>query len=231
MGVIMHESILLLSLSAALVGFVHTLLGPDHYLPFVAIAHARKWTIQKTLLITSLCGVGHILSSVFIGFIGIIFGVALNHLELVNSVRGEIAAWLLISFGLIYFLWGLKKAWSNKTHLHIHNQIHEHDNLTDGDNEEKKNITTWVLFIIFIFGPCESLIPLLLYPTVQKNIYAILIITIVFMITTVSTMLFIVASMYYGTQFIKLKSLEKYSHAIAGLVILICGMAIEFLRL
>ncbi|MEJ5352608.1 MAG: hypothetical protein WHS65_13555 [Melioribacteraceae bacterium] len=227
----MDESILLLSFSAAFIGFVHTVLGPDHYLPFVAIAHAHKWTIQKTLLITSLCGICHILSSVFLGFIGIIFGVALNQLELVNSVRGEIASWLLISFGLIYFLWGLKKAWSNKNHLHIHNQIHEHNNLTDGDNQEKKNLTTWVLFIIFIFGPCESLIPLLLYPTVQKNIYAILIITIIFMITTVGTMIFIVVSMYYGTQFIKLKSLEKYSHAIAGLVILISGMAIEFLGL
>jgi hypothetical protein len=33
----------LLILTAASIGFVHTLLGPDHYLPFVAMSAARRW--------------------------------------------------------------------------------------------------------------------------------------------------------------------------------------------
>lgn len=218
----MEESILLLTFSAATIGFVHTLFGPDHYIPFIAIAKDRKWTLHKTLFITLLCGVAHILSSVVISFVGIFLGIALNQLELINSIRGEVAAWLLISFGLIYFIWGIRKCKSSNNQLH--------DNHLDFYNKDK-NITTWVLFIIFIFGPCESLIPLLLYPTVQKNIYAILLITTIFMITTIGTMLFIVTALFKGVKLLKLDSLEKYSQAIAGIVILICGLAIEFLGL
>ena len=42
----------LLVLTAASIGFVHTLLGPDHYLPFVAMGAARRWSTRKTLWIT-----------------------------------------------------------------------------------------------------------------------------------------------------------------------------------
>ena len=34
-----------LALTAAAIAFVHTLLGPDHYLPFVAMAKARGWSM------------------------------------------------------------------------------------------------------------------------------------------------------------------------------------------
>jgi nickel/cobalt exporter len=60
-----------LSITAASIGFFHTLLGPDHYIPFVMIAWARKWSGLKTMIVTFLCGVGHIASSVVLGLIGV----------------------------------------------------------------------------------------------------------------------------------------------------------------
>jgi hypothetical protein len=33
-----------LILTAASIGFFHTLLGPDHYLPFIMMSWARKWS-------------------------------------------------------------------------------------------------------------------------------------------------------------------------------------------
>jgi len=65
-----------LYLTAASIGFFHTLLGPDHYLPFIVISKARKWSLLKTNLVTLVCGIGHVASSVVIGFIGILFGIA-----------------------------------------------------------------------------------------------------------------------------------------------------------
>jgi len=65
----------ILLMTAASVGFLHTILGPDHYLPFIMIGKARDWTLKKTLWLTFLCGVGHILSSVVIGLVGIAIGV------------------------------------------------------------------------------------------------------------------------------------------------------------
>jgi hypothetical protein len=37
-----------LIITADTLGFFHTLLGPNHYLPFVMIAWARKWSGLKT---------------------------------------------------------------------------------------------------------------------------------------------------------------------------------------
>jgi hypothetical protein len=60
-----------LLLTAASIGFVPTVLGPDHYLPFVAMSHARNWSRLRTIVITALCGVGHVLSSVVLGLVGL----------------------------------------------------------------------------------------------------------------------------------------------------------------
>ncbi|HNW44994.1 MAG TPA: hypothetical protein PKI19_10850 [Elusimicrobiales bacterium] len=43
-------------LTAASLGFIHTVLGPDHYVPFVALAKARSWTPLRTAVITLLAG-------------------------------------------------------------------------------------------------------------------------------------------------------------------------------
>ena len=74
----------------------------------------------KTLWITVLCGVGHVGSSVLLGFIGIALGMAVTKLVVVESFRGNLAAWALIAFGLVYFVWGMRRAWKNKPHQHSH---------------------------------------------------------------------------------------------------------------
>ena len=76
----MNVDLGLLVLTAASIGFIHTLLGPDHYVPFVAMGAARRWTTRKTLLVTSLCGLGHVAGSVAIGMIGIAIGVSLSRI-------------------------------------------------------------------------------------------------------------------------------------------------------
>ena len=57
----MTAEVSLLVFTAFSVGFLHTILGPDHYIPFVAMSRSNKWTARKTALITALCGVGMLL--------------------------------------------------------------------------------------------------------------------------------------------------------------------------
>ena len=45
--------------AAAFIGFSHTLLGADHYLPFVTLARAQKWSWRRTLLTVTACGIAH----------------------------------------------------------------------------------------------------------------------------------------------------------------------------
>ena len=75
----MPESFGVLAVTAASVGFLHTLMGPDHYVPFIVLARARGWGIVRTALVTALCGVGHVLSSMALGLIGIAAGIVGYH--------------------------------------------------------------------------------------------------------------------------------------------------------
>lgn len=227
--------------TALSIGFLHTVLGPDHYLPFIMMAKARKWSTLKTSVITLLCGVGHVLSSVILGFIGIALGIAVFKLETIESLRGDVAAWFLLAFGLTYFVWGLRRAIRNKPHSHIHEhdegKMHKHDHghiknhSHLHDCKENTNITPWILFTIFILGPCEPLIPILMYPASQNDIASVIMVATVFGLTTISTMLALVLVFSYGLLKLPLMRLERYSHAIAGLVIFLCGGAIKFLGL
>jgi nickel/cobalt exporter len=83
--------------AAVAIGFFHTLLGPDHYIPFIVMSKARNWSMGKTGVITFLCGIGHVASSVVLGAVGIAAGIALKHLEITESIRGEIAGWVLLA--------------------------------------------------------------------------------------------------------------------------------------
>jgi len=237
----MSNEITALTATAASIGFIHTLIGPDHYLPFIVMSKARKWSLAKTGWVTLLCGIGHILSSVVIGFIGIAIGIAVNKLEVIESVRGNIAAWVLIAFGLVYFIWGLRKAIRNRphSHIHIHPDGSKHEHVHSHSNEHihihykdgKVNITPWVLFTIFVLGPCEPLIPILMYPVAKNSTSGLILVTAVFGTVTIATMLGIVLISTFGINFLPLSKLERYNHALAGAAILVCGLAIQFLGL
>ncbi|MEE9499784.1 MAG: sulfite exporter TauE/SafE family protein [Candidatus Omnitrophota bacterium] len=236
----MNKELLILSFTAASIGFFHTIFGPDHYLPFVVMGKARRWPIAKTGLITILCGIGHIMSSVILGFIGIVLGVGVMRLEAFESFRGNIAAGALIGFGLAYFIWGIRRAIRNKPHEHTHvhgargDHLHKHTHTgqhAHPHDKNGKNITPWVLFTIFVLGPCEPLIPILMYPAAKKSVMGLLMVTGIFGLVTIFTMLGIVIFASLGINFVPLGRLERYRHALAGATICLSGAAIQFFSL
>ena len=93
--------------TAASLAIVHTLIGIDHSLPLAALGRARGWALGRTLLVTGVCGAGHVASSVAIGAAGVGLGVATDSLLRIESFRGELAAALLLAFGLAYTAWAL----------------------------------------------------------------------------------------------------------------------------
>ena len=93
------------------------------------------------------------------------------------------------------------------------------------------SLTPWVLFIIFAFGPCEPLIPLVMYPAAQQNWGSVIWVAGVFGLATIGTMLAAVLSLTLGVKKISLGPLERFSHALAGGAIAMSGMAIKFLGL
>jgi len=231
------NEIILLSLTAASLGFIHTALGPDHYLPFIVLSKARHWSVPKTMWITFVSGIGHVGGSVVIGLVGIALGISLNKLTFIEGFRGDIVALLLIFFGLLYTIYGLHKFLKNGGHHHLPNflipkNLHEIKHQVSHGLQEKVDetrLTPWVLFIIFVFGPCEVLIPMLFIPAVQRSSMGMASVAIFFGITTIATMMFIVYLGHLGSSLLKFKSKEKYMHLFAGLVILGAGLGMHFL--
>ena len=235
----MTTDLQLLATTAVSAGFIHTVLGPDHYLPFIMIGKARNWNITRILILTFICGLGHVLSSVALGMVGVFFGVGLEKLNFIEGFRGNLAAWALIAFGLVYAVWGLKKAYQNREHshahvhaggaVHIHNHAHNSGHAHIHEAKDGKKITPWVLFIIFVLGPCEVLIPLIMYPAAQSSVSGMILVTSAFGITTLLTMMATVAMGVYGFSFIPFKRIGAYAHAIAGTMIFLSGLAIQVL--
>jgi len=236
----MDQALILLSVTAISLGFLHTVLGPDHYLPFIVLSQAKGWSVRKTMIITFLCGAGHVLSSVILGLIGIGVGMSVNKLVSVESFRGNIAGWLFIAFGLVYMVISIRNLIKKHRHSHSHfhyganKHEHEHDHSeehTHVHETDTKSTTPWILFIIFFFGPCEPLIPILMYPASENNISGAILVSVLFSVVTIATMMSIVLAFKLGLSKINLKPIEKYNHLIAGSLIFFSGIAIQFLGL
>jgi len=211
---------LALCLTAATVGVVHTILGPDHYVPFVAMSQAGRWSLGKTLRVTAGCGLAHVAGSVAIGLVGILLGMAVIRLETVESFRGDVAAWLMIGFGLATMTWGLARAArSSCPYDHVHG--------AGASAVAPVPVwSPWLLFLVFVFGPCEPLIPLLMVPASRASWWAVAAVAAVFTAATLLTMATAVVVLRSGVSCLPKSGLQRYAHAIAGAAILGCGVLI-----
>jgi len=222
-------------LSVLLLALLHTAIGPDHYLPFVMLGRARRWSLRKTLVVTALCGGGHVASSLALGVLGLGAGAAVGSIEGLETQRGASAAWSLVVLGLAYGLWGLRRSLRQRRGLELHSHaghVHLHDGgeHAHGHAHEppplRRETTFWALFIVFVLGPCEPLIPLFVLPASQGRWGLAAAMAAVFCAVTIGTMLLIVAAGLKGLRTLRLGRLERWSHVIAGAVVAASGAAV-----
>ena len=203
------------------IAVLHTLAGPDHYLTFWSLAKSHKWSKRRTLLFTTICGLGHVTASLLMALPAIYFGkkilVALDFQDL----RVELAAWALIFIGLFYIFRAFKqKALPNSLFL-----------------------VGSPLFIAFILGPCEPIIALLMAEeAIETSKVVSLIIfytlgTIITMVCCILSLIIIDRNMInFNTNLFasagRLKNViivHHASHLLPGVVICGCGLAMLLL--
>lgn len=208
---------------------LHTVMGPDHYIPFIALSKSRGWSFGKTLAWTIVCGCGHVWSSVLLGLAGAAAGWSLSKISWLEGIRGNFASWLLLIVGFLYGLWGLIRAFQNRPHKHFDSYedgslyVYEHKHGQATPVKERYKVTPWLLFIIFLLGPCEPMIPLLFFPAVQHSWTGMLLLVTVYTFFTLLVMIIMVVAGYYGFFLFNSNKLEKYMHALGGLMLFICG--------
>ncbi len=220
--------------SAASIGFVHTILGPDHYLPLVAMAKTNGWSAPKTASYVAVCGISHVFGTLLVGSLVFLLGLAFFNLETVQSLRANFAGWFLLIFGAIYFIWGMN--WAIRERRIVKGgKKYDDQRISPIDKPRTPNIarcTPFALFLFFILGPCEPLIPLMSLGSESTEFYSSLLVVTAFCGTTILTMLICVMFFYYGfSRFSFFLKFENYMHAATGLILFLCGSSIQFFGL
>ena len=203
-----------LALTAATVGSLHSI-APDHWVPFAAVARARGWSAARTARVTLLCGFGHVTVSAAMGLLALFLGREV--LETFGSRMGSIAGILMIAFGLIYGIWGLRRAAGVKVHGHSHSHYdHVHD---------PSKATISGMFLLFCADPCVAVIPIMV-AAAPLRAWEILALVVVYELATLGAMVALVLPARAGINVLKAHWLDHYGDAAAGAVIVAVGVVV-----
>ena len=218
---------LALMLAAATVGALHTV-APDHWVPFAALARARKWSPLRTARVTFLCGFGHVTVSALLGILGVFIGIEAVH-RFGSTLEGN-ASLLLIGFGLAYMTWGLWRSFRGRImhrvdhvegvpHDHGHGHHHHH---------RSESLTAWSLFVFFSLDPCVAVLPMIIAAS-SRGWNAVVAVVVVYEIATIGTMLVLVSTAHAGARAVRMPWLDRYGDAVAGALIVFLGAVVSIL--
>ena len=205
-----------LALAAIGVGALHTI-APDHWVPFAALARAQGWSRGRTARITAVCGFGHVTVSVLLGVLALVFG--LEVLRIVGERMEAVAGILLIAFGLLYAVRGLRRAGA---HLHGHHH-HHYDHI-----HEPERMTPWALFLLFSADPCVAVMPIL-FASASLGAWKTAAIVAAYEVATIATMIVLVLPAAAAARQFRGRWTTRYSEAAAGAVIASVGLLVAAL--
>jgi hypothetical protein len=217
------------------IALLHTLTGPDHYLPFIVLSKSGKWGLGKTIGWTVVCGLGHIASSVLLGLGGAALGWSVSRITGLEELRGGLAAWALLGFGMVYLLWALYRFYRKQSHKHFdattdgNLYVYEHQHGNAVAPQQRFKVTPWVIFLIFVLGPCEPMIPLLFFPAAQNTWWVLPLLIATYTVCTLLVMLAMVLLGYYGLAVVRMQKLERYLHILSAAAIILCAVGMLWL--
>lgn len=211
-----------LPLAAATVGALHTA-APDHWMPFAALGRARGWSSWRTARTTVFCGLGHVTVTAALGILAVFVG--LGAMKMVGGRLESIATTLLMVFGAIYMIWGLRRSFRRDPLgvMHAHDHHHHH-----GDHDHDHGLTEWSLVLLFASDPCVALIPMIV-AAAGSGWSTVIAVVVCYEIATIATMVVLVATAHAGAKALNAPWLDRFGHAAAGALIVSVGAAMAWL--
>jgi len=211
-----------LIVAAATVGSLHTTV-PDHWMPFAALARARRWSPLRTARTTILCGFGHVTVSALMGIAALFAG--LGVIRLIGGQLASLATWLLIAFGAVYMCWGIVRSLRRDPLAVIHAHDHRH---AHGHNDHDHGLTEWSLFLLFSADPCVAVIPMII-ASAGAGWHTVAAVVLSYELATIATMVVLVAVAHAGVRAIRTPWIDRYGDALAGALIVSVGAAMAVL--
>ena len=194
-------------LGSVLISLFHAAI-PNHWLPLVAVGRAQQWTQSETLRATILAGLAHTISTTAIGVLIGFAGLKLTH-EF-EETSSFIAPMVLILLGMIFILLDLRR--------HRHREIR-----VEAFEKKSRAAVIASLSLAMFFSPCMELSPVYLQAGSIGGA-AILMITAVYVVVTVSGMTVLVYFGMKGVERVRWHFLEHHEKAVSGLVLVALGL-------
>jgi hypothetical protein len=209
---------LLLVAAVVAVGILHTMV-PDHWVPITLIARARGWSRVETARAALGAGTGHVVSTLALGLLVWIAGVAFAaKFGQAVSVASSLA---LVGFGG----WIALGAWRElRAHRHDGAEPHTHGHAHAGNPHPQSGRTA--LLLILGSSPMVEGIPAF-FAAGKYGPGLIAVMAVLFAVSTIATYVALCVSATAGLERVKLGAFEQYGEVLSGAFI--AGVGIVFL--
>jgi threonine/homoserine/homoserine lactone efflux protein len=193
------------------VAFLHAAL-PTHWLPFVLVGRAQKWSTGRTLGVTLLAGLGHVGLTIALGLGLVVAGLALE--PRLGGLFHWVVGGLMVAVGLFYIARG--------RHNHAVPDVGRRSYASD-------RAAIIALVTLLTLSPCEAFLPYYL-AGMQHGWQAFLVLSAVLMAATSAGMLIFTSLSLAGFKRLGLQWVERYEETILGAALIAVGVAVAFFK-
>ena len=206
-------------IGSLLLSLIHALI-PNHWIPLIAISKTEKWSQSQTLWATLITGISHTLSTIIIG---IIIGLIGYKLSASYSIISTVAAPVILTgIGLIYVILDIRGG-------HHHEGDEPAASSSDKTGKAKWRAILTSLSVAMFLTPCFE-IEAYYFQAGTIGWTGILIVSVVYLITTLTVMLLLVYFGMKGIQTFKSHFLEHHEKGITGIVLITLGILAYFVH-
>jgi hypothetical protein len=210
MGSPAEHSVLLSLLGGGFVAaFLHAAL-PTHWLPFVLVGRAQRWSMTRTLLAVVVAGLAHILTTAVLGGLIVAAGLALD--QWIKGVLPHLSAVLLFLFGGFYL-----------TRATLRRPVAASGPaLTEAEPAVSDRAAFVGLVAMLAISPGEVLLPIYLSAS-SEGVAALGLLSLVFAAGTVLGMAVFTGLARAGASILRLERWARYEGAVLGLALIALG--------
>ncbi|MCH8012135.1 MAG: hypothetical protein IIA61_09350 [Candidatus Marinimicrobia bacterium] len=215
----MDDGILLnLFIGSLILSLMHIVL-PNHWMPVVIMGRSQGWQKSKIRQIAVITGVSHSVSTLIIGIVVGMLGIRLTETNL--EVMKIIAPAVILVFGIIYLLLGIRQ-------LADRNKTHHHHKKFDNTLNKTGVAAIFSISVAMFFSPCIE-IESYFFNASFAGWKGIAVVSITYFVVTILGISLMVESGRRGLESIKFHFLEHYEKHILGVILILMAISFYFL--
>ena len=209
----LEQPVILSLLGAGFVtAFLHAAL-PTHWLPFVLVGRAQRWTLPRMLGAVTAAGLAHIVTTAVVGGLVVAAGLAVD--QWISGLLPHLAALLLLLFGTFYLSRALirRPVPAGGPPLELAEPTVSHA------------AAFWGLVAMMAVSPGEVLLPIYLSQA-EEGLAVLAALTVAFALGTVGGMAVFTLLARAGWSVLRLERWARYEGVILGLALILIALLV-----